>query len=80
LYENLSKSIVGNEEIIKVISDSVIKLTSGMKDPERPIGAFLFLGPTGVGKTELAKALAVELFGSTENLIRINMSEYTEAH
>lgn len=80
LYENLSKSIVGNEDTIKMLSDSVIKLAAGMKDPERPIGTFLFLGPTGVGKTELAKALALELFGSTENLIRINMSEYTEAH
>ncbi|KAI4838294.1 heat shock protein 101 [Plasmodium brasilianum] len=80
LYNSLSKSIIGNEDIIKSLSDAVVKAATGMKDPEKPIGTFLFLGPTGVGKTELAKTLAVELFSSKDNLIRVNMSEFTEAH
>uniref|UniRef100_A0A8C9GBP0 Heat shock protein 101 n=1 Tax=Piliocolobus tephrosceles TaxID=591936 RepID=A0A8C9GBP0_9PRIM len=80
LYNNLSKSIIGNEDVIKSLSDAIVKAITGMKDPERPIGTFLFLGPTGVGKTELAKALAMELFNSKDNLIRVNMSEFTEAH
>ncbi|CRH00036.1 heat shock protein 101, putative [Plasmodium relictum] len=80
LYNSLSKSIVGNEDVIKSLSDAVVKAATGMKDPEKPIGTFLFLGPTGVGKTELAKTLAVELFDSRDNLIRVNMSEFTEAH
>ncbi|SBT77047.1 heat shock protein 101, putative [Plasmodium ovale] len=80
LYNSLSKSIIGNEDIIKSLSDAVVKAATGMKDPEKPIGTFLFLGPTGVGKTELAKTLAIELFNSKDNLIRVNMSEFTEAH
>ncbi|CRG96216.1 heat shock protein 101, putative [Plasmodium gallinaceum] len=80
LYNSLSKSIIGNEDVIKSLSDAVVKAATGMKDPEKPIGTFLFLGPTGVGKTELAKTLAVELFDSRDNLIRVNMSEFTEAH
>ncbi|ANQ08441.1 Heat shock protein 101 [Plasmodium coatneyi] len=80
LYNSLSKSIIGNEDIIKSLSDAVVKAATGMKDPEKPIGTFLFLGPTGVGKTELAKTLAIELFSSKDNLIRVNMSEFTEAH
>ncbi|SCN60274.1 heat shock protein 101, putative [Plasmodium chabaudi adami] len=80
LYNSLSKSIIGNEDIIKSLSDAVVKAATGMKDPEKPIGTFLFLGPTGVGKTELAKTLAIELFNSKNNLIRVNMSEFTEAH
>ncbi|CDU18104.1 ClpB protein [Plasmodium yoelii] len=80
LYNSLSQSIIGNEDIIKSLSDAVVKAATGMKDPEKPIGTFLFLGPTGVGKTELAKTLAIELFNSKNNLIRVNMSEFTEAH
>ncbi len=80
LEELIHQRIVDQEEAVKVIADVVRKARAGIKDPKRPIGTFLFLGPTGVGKTELAKALAEVLFGSEDAMIRIDMSEYMEKH
>jgi ATP-dependent Clp protease ATP-binding subunit ClpB len=76
----LHQRVVGQEEAVQLVSDAVIRARAGIKDPRRPIGSFIFLGPTGVGKTELAKTLAEVLFDSEENLVRIDMSEYMEKH
>lgn len=76
----LSKRVVGQERAVKVVSDAIRRSRSGLSAPNRPIGTFIFIGPTGVGKTELAKALAEFLFGSQKDLIRLDMSEYTEKH
>ena len=80
LDEILHERVVGQDEAVEAVADAVIRARSGIKDPRRPIGSFLFLGPTGVGKTELAKTLAASLFDSEDNLIRIDMSEYMEKH
>lgn len=76
----LQKRVIGQNEAIQLVTDAVLRARAGIKDPSRPIGSFLFLGPTGVGKTELAKALAESLFDSEEQMIRIDMSEYMEKH
>lgn len=76
----LHKRVVGQDEAVTAVSDAVIRARSGLKDPKKPIGSFIFLGPTGVGKTELARALAQALFDSEENVVRIDMSEYMEKH
>jgi ATP-dependent Clp protease ATP-binding subunit ClpB len=76
----LSRRVVGQDEAVGLVADAVIRARSGIKDPRRPIGSFIFLGPTGVGKTELAKALAQALFDTEENMVRIDMSEYMERH
>ncbi len=80
LDEILHERVIGQEEAVQLVADAVIRARSGIKDPGRPIGSFLFLGPTGVGKTELAKTLAEALFDSEENIVRIDMSEYMEKH
>ena len=80
LDQILHRRVVGQDEAVQLVADAVLRARSGIKDPRRPIGSFIFLGPTGVGKTELAKALAEALFDSEENLIRIDMSEYMEKH
>ncbi len=80
LDEILHQRVVGQDEAVQLVADAVIRARSGIKDPRRPIGSFIFLGPTGVGKTELAKTLAQSLFDSEDNLIRIDMSEYMERH
>ena len=80
LEELLHRRVVGQNEAVKAVADAVLRARSGIKDPNRPIGSFLFLGPTGVGKTELARALAATLFDDEGNLIRIDMSEYMEKH
>ncbi len=80
LDEILHRRVIGQEEAVQAVSDAVIRARSGLKDPRRPIGSFIFLGPTGVGKTELARALAEALFDSEDNIIRIDMSEYMEKH
>ncbi len=80
MEEELKKSIVGQEEAIEAISKAVRRARAGMKDPRRPIGSFIFLGPTGVGKTELTKALARFMFGSEDALIQLDMSEFMERH
>ncbi len=80
LEDLIHRRIIDQEEAVRVIADTIRKARAGIKDPKRPIGTFLFLGPTGVGKTELAKALAEVLFGSEEAMIRIDMSEYMEKH
>ncbi|MGQ9858504.1 MAG: ATP-dependent chaperone ClpB [Thermodesulfobacteriota bacterium] len=80
LDEVLHRRVVGQDEAVKLVADAVIRARSGIKDPRRPIGSFIFLGPTGVGKTELAKTLAQALFDSEENMVRIDMSEYMEKH
>ncbi len=80
LDEVLHRRVIGQDEAVSAVADAVIRARSGIKDPRRPIGSFLFLGPTGVGKTELAKTLAEALFDSEENLIRVDMSEYMEKH
>ena len=80
LEELLHRRVVGQDEAVGAVADAVLRARSGIKDPNRPIGSFLFLGPTGVGKTELARALAVTLFDDEANLIRIDMSEYMEKH
>jgi len=72
--------VVGQEEAVEVVSDAVLRARSGVKDPDRPIGSFIFLGPTGVGKTELARSLAHFLFDDENTLIRMDMSEYMEKH
>jgi ATP-dependent Clp protease ATP-binding subunit ClpB len=76
----LHERVIGQDEAVQAVADAVIRARAGIKDPKRPIGSFLFLGPTGVGKTELAKALAQSLFDSEDNLVRIDMSEYMEKH
>ncbi len=78
LEENMKKRVIGQDYAIKLVSDAIIKSRSGIKDPNRPIGSFLFLGPTGVGKTEIARTLAYELFDDERHMIRIDMSEYME--
>jgi len=80
LEELLHKRLIGQDEAVETVSDAIRRARSGLKDPKRPIGTFLFLGPTGVGKTELAKALAEFLFNDEDALIRIDMSEYMEKH
>ena len=80
LEEDLRKRVIGQDEAIGAVARAIRRSRAGLKDPKRPIGSFLFLGPTGVGKTELAKALAAELFGGEENMIRFDMSEYMEPH
>ena len=80
LPEQLHHRVVGQDEAIDVVSDAVIRARSGINDPNRPLGSFIFLGPTGVGKTELARALAENLFDDEQNMVRIDMSEYMEKH
>ncbi len=80
LPEHLHRRVVGQNQAIEAVSDSVLRARAGIKDPNRPIGSFIFLGPTGVGKTELARALAEFLFDDEQNMIRIDMSEYMERH
>jgi ATP-dependent Clp protease ATP-binding subunit ClpB len=80
LEEVLHQRVVGQDEAVTAVANAVIRARSGLKDPKRPIGSFIFLGPTGVGKTELARALAETLFDTEDNLIRIDMSEYMEKH
>ena len=78
LDETLHERVIGQDEAVQLVADAVIRARAGIKDPRRPIGSFIFLGPTGVGKTELAKALSQALFDTEDNLIRIDMSEYME--
>ncbi len=80
LDEVLHERVIGQDEAIALVSDAVLRARAGIKDPSKPIGSFIFLGPTGVGKTELAKTLAEALFDSEENVVRIDMSEYMEKH
>lgn len=80
LDETLHKRVVGQDAAVQVVSDAIMRARAGIKDPNRPIGSFIFLGPTGVGKTELAKTLAEALFDDERNIIRIDMSEYMEKH
>lgn len=78
LEDNMRRRVMGQDEVLKLVSDAVIKSRSGIKDPNRPIASFMFLGPTGVGKTEVARTLAYELFDDEKHMIRIDMSEYME--
>ena len=80
LPEHLHRRLVGQQEALDAVSDSVVRARSGINDPNRPMGSFIFLGPTGVGKTELARSLAEFLFDDEQNMIRIDMSEYMEKH
>jgi ATP-dependent Clp protease ATP-binding subunit ClpB len=80
LGEHLHKRLIGQDEAVQAVADAVIRARSGLKDPNRPIGSFIFLGPTGVGKTELARALAEFLFDDENNMVRLDMSEYMEKH
>ena len=80
LEDNLRKRVKGQDEALNLVSDAIIRSRSGIKDPNRPIGSFIFLGPTGVGKTEVAKSLAYELFDDEHHMIRIDMSEYMEKY
>ncbi len=80
LEQILHRRVIGQDEAIQLVTESVLRARSGLKDPKRPIGSFIFLGPTGVGKTETARALAEALFDTEENMIRIDMSEYQERH
>ena len=80
LEEELHKRVVGQNQAIEAVSKCIRRGRVGVKDPNRPIGSFLFLGPTGVGKTETSKALADVLFGTEDAIIRVDMSEYMEAH
>ena len=80
LQTNLAKRVKGQDTALKLVSEAIIRARSGIKDPNRPIGSFIFLGPTGVGKTEVARSLAYELFDDERHMVRIDMSEYMEAH
>jgi len=80
LDETLHQRVIGQDEAVTAVADAVLRARAGVKDPKRPIGSFIFLGPTGVGKTELARSLAAELFDSEEAMIRLDMSEYMEKH
>jgi ATP-dependent Clp protease ATP-binding subunit ClpB len=80
LDSTLHERVVGQDEAVQLVSDAIIRARAGVKDPRRPIGSFIFLGPTGVGKTELAKSLAAALFDTEDNMVRVDMSEYQERH
>ena len=80
LEDNLKKRVMGQDKALHLVSEAIIRARAGIKDPNRPIGSFIFLGPTGVGKTEVAKALAYELFDDERHMVRIDMSEYMEPH
>jgi ATP-dependent Clp protease ATP-binding subunit ClpB len=80
LDQILHERVVGQDEAVQLVADAIIRARSGVKDPRRPIGSFIFLGPTGVGKTELAKSLAAALFDTEDNMVRLDMSEYQERH
>ena len=80
LDEQLHKRVIGQDEAVTKITEAIIRSKAGIKDPTKPIGSFLFLGPTGVGKTELAKALAENMFDDESNIVRIDMSEYMEKY
>ncbi|HUF76429.1 MAG TPA: ATP-dependent chaperone ClpB, partial [Longimicrobiales bacterium] len=80
LEEELHQRVIGQDEAVRAVADAVVRARAGIKDPKRPIGSFLFLGPTGVGKTELARALAETLFDDEDNIVRLDMSEYMEKH
>ncbi len=80
LAETLHERVVGQDEAVRAVADAVLRARAGIKNPQRPIGSFIFLGPTGVGKTELAKTLAQALFDTEQNMVRIDMSEYMEKH
>ena len=80
LEENMKKRVKGQDKAINLVSEAIIRARAGIKDPNRPIGSFIFLGPTGVGKTEVARTLAYELFDDEKHIVRIDMSEYMEAH
>lgn len=80
LSDNLHKRVIGQDEAVQAVSDAVLRSRAGLQDPSRPLGSFMFLGPTGVGKTELAKALAENLFDSEKHMVRIDMSEYMEKY
>ncbi|MBZ0270157.1 AAA family ATPase, partial [bacterium] len=80
LDDVLHERVIGQDEAVATVADAVLRARAGLQDPRRPIGSFLFLGPTGVGKTELAKTLAAALFDSEDNLVRLDMSEYQEKH
>ena len=80
LEENMNKRVIGQKEAIHLVSEAIIRARAGIKDPKRPIGSFIFLGPTGVGKTEVARTLAYELFDDERHIVRIDMSEYMEPH
>ena len=80
LEENLKKRVKGQDKALKLVADAIIRSRSGIKDPNRPIGSFMFLGPTGVGKTEVARSLAYELFDDEKHMVRIDMSEYMEKY
>ncbi|MBC2345113.1 ATP-dependent chaperone ClpB [Listeria welshimeri] len=80
LADVLHQKVIGQDDAVQLVSDAVLRARAGIKDPKRPIGSFIFLGPTGVGKTELAKALAYNMFDSEDHMIRIDMSEYMEKH
>ena len=78
--EVLHRRVIGQDEAVEKVSEAILRSRAGIQDPNRPLGSFLFLGPTGVGKTELAKALAEALFGDENAMIRVDMSEYMEKH
>ncbi len=80
LNDNMKKRVKGQDDAIKLVSEAIIRARAGIKDPNKPIGSFIFLGPTGVGKTEVARTLAYELFDDERHMIRIDMSEYMESH
>jgi ATP-dependent Clp protease ATP-binding subunit ClpB len=80
LDEVLHERVIGQDEAVRLVADAIIRARSGIKDPRRPIGSFVFLGPTGVGKTELARTLAAALFDTEDNMVRLDMSEYQERH
>jgi ATP-dependent Clp protease ATP-binding subunit ClpB len=80
LDQILHERVIGQDEAVQAVADAILRARSGIKDPKRPIGSFIFLGPTGVGKTELARTLAESLFDTEDNLLRIDMSEYMEKH
>ena len=78
LFDTLKKRVLGQDEALRLVSDAIIRQRAGLNNPNRPLGSFLFLGPTGVGKTEVARALAEALFDDERHVIRIDMSEYME--
>src|SRR5690606_30532578 len=80
MEDRLHERVVGQHEAVEAVSDAVRRARSGLQDPQRPIGSFIFLGPTGVGKTELARALASFLFDDDQNMVRLDMSEFMERH